>query len=146
SEFKTRIGVRFPSLVSDVWTSAEFPVQYIGVRRWREMFNAAGFVSDTGLPAPEKPLTVWRGAANGRGRGMSWTRDYDKAVWFASREALWGEHNPAVYEATVPPRAVLAMFMDPEGRKESEVVVNPFVRWPLKPVEYVANGHDGEFS
>jgi hypothetical protein len=52
---------------------------------------------------------------------MSWTLDVELARWFAERKALL--KPAAIYRATVPPSAVLALWLN--DRAEQEVVVNP---------------------
>jgi hypothetical protein len=109
-------------LLLGVWSGAEWPLALVGERRWVAMFKAA-----VGLPRPTDPLVIYRGAWRVRARGMSWTLDLERARWFARRETLMHpEWGAAVYEATVPPRAVLALIPDDDNsRGESEVVVNP---------------------
>jgi len=65
----------FQFLLTEAWTTAEEPVQTLGVRRRLKMFKAPGFVSDTGQSPPELPLVVWRGTSGGNLRRMSWTLD-----------------------------------------------------------------------
>lgn len=74
---------------------------------------------------PKGEITIWRGVNDpDDGRGISWTRDKDKAAWFAKRFARLNgkDKTPAVFEATVFPENVLACF---DGRGEQEVVVDP---------------------
>ena len=64
------------------------------------------------------PWTVYRGVA-GRGwkrrvRGISWTTDFDKAKWFATR---YGLAKPMVYEAEINDKHVLAYY-DKRGERE----------------------------
>lgn len=65
-------------------------------------------------------ITLYRGvtAYNKKyEKAMSWTRDYEKAKWFATRYGQNGE----VWRITVPKERVLACF---EQCSESEVVLN----------------------
>jgi hypothetical protein len=110
------------SLILPAWTMAEWPVRAIGEKAWLAMFKAAGFVSTDGSPPPTEPLTVWRGDT--KPRGMSWTLEREVADFHARRYNLMG-FPAVVYEATVPPRAVLGTDLEPEGRGEREVIVNP---------------------
>jgi hypothetical protein len=57
---------------------------------------------------------------------MAWSRDRDKAMWFARRWASTG-HVVHVYTVAAPPNAVLADIdtLEPDGRGEGEVVVDP---------------------
>ncbi len=108
-------------LIRPWWTLIEFPGN-LGTGRMVDLFQAAGFVSDQDdVTAPTEVLTVYRGVQGyGSPRGLSWTTDLDKAVWFARR---W-PYLPlgTVWAAEVPPKHVLGMF---HGREEAEVVVNP---------------------
>ena len=71
---------------------------------------------------PSGPLTVWRGAeARTEGKGMSWTFYADCAEQFAVANLVHEDDQPAVFRATIPGRAVLAVFCD---EREQEVVVN----------------------
>jgi hypothetical protein len=110
------------SLILPVWTMAESPVWPIGERAWLAMFKKAGFVSTDGSPPPTEPLTVWRGDT--KPRGMSWTLEQEVADFHAQRHIHRG-FPAVVYEATVPPRAVLGLDLQPDGRGEREVIVNP---------------------
>ncbi len=89
---------------------------------WRDLIRAEGFTRD-GVPAerPKKPLTLYRGAAVGRHRSLSWTTDRAVAMRWATSEGqkshvwrLW-----AIDEC--PPDAMLAMW---NGRHEAEVIVD----------------------
>ena len=134
------------AVILGVWELAEFPVR-IGERLWVGWFKEVGYVSD-GLPQPTEGITVWRGTSiASKGRGMSWTLDRDKVRWFAER---WSrtKHDAAVFEATIPPRAILGStgFSD-ESRGEREIIVNPnMLRGRAKPMVvdatvYDENGH-----
>jgi uncharacterized protein len=88
---------------------------------WLELFERAGYVSDTDEKL-EGVLSVYRGVAGKRHRrGLSWTLSLDRARWFARRYGHWFG-NPLVYEATVDARDVLAFIVD---RNEQQVVVHP---------------------
>jgi hypothetical protein len=75
-----------------------------------------------GDPLPgNEPFTVFRGVA-GRGskrrlRGISWTADREKAIWFAKRFVEMGLVQPAVYQAVIPIANVYAYH---NGRNEQE--------------------------
>jgi UDP-glucose 6-dehydrogenase len=53
---------------------------------------------------------------------MSWTFYADCAEQFAVANLVHEDDQPAVFRATIPGRAVLAVFCD---EREQEVVVNP---------------------
>lgn len=72
------------------------------------------------LPGPG-PFTLYRGVAGGgrarRIRGISWTRSFERAKWFAK----WFERaDPAVFTVTVERSAVLAYT---NARTEDEFIV-----------------------
>ncbi len=104
----------FPELLGQAWTDVELPHQTN--KDWLVRgFKRAGFLSDTDMPKPEHPLTIFRG---GNRTGLSWTMSLDKAVWFAQR---WPDKYTELWQATIRPQGVLAVFHE---RGESEVVVN----------------------
>ncbi len=72
------------------------------------------------LPGPG-PFVVFRGVA-GRGakrhlRGISWTADRDKAIWFAKRFAVTGIEGPTVFQTEIEAARVYAYT---NGRSEQE--------------------------
>ena len=91
-----------------------------------------GRLRAAGAPLPgHGPYTLYRGVA-GRGRarriyGVSWTTALSIAQWFADRAAEWRLADPAVYEITVPKRAVLA-YLDERQEREMLVLVPRTVR------------------
>lgn len=89
---------------------------------WAELFETAGFVTDTpGYVRPASPLAIYRGARLGGERGWSWSTDRDVAAWFARREHDCG--TPAVLlRATIAPEYILGVFND---RNEAEVLIDP---------------------
>ncbi len=119
-----------PPVVADVWSSAEWPTQSLTVREWVRFFRLAAY------PAPARPLTVYRGTTAGRRRGMSWTTDLEQARLFADAFVLMGRIAEVV-SVIAPPEAVLAAMdeVEPEGRKEHEVVVDPGLLPPVRRLE-----------
>lgn len=113
-------------LICEVWEEAEWPVAALGERRWLEMFKETGFVT-TGPERPDSEALAYRGApVDTKGRGMSWSVDRERAEWFATRWARNFDVPAAVYRATLPPRAILALVgFDDGSRHEKEFVVNP---------------------
>jgi hypothetical protein len=109
-------------LVTLVWQDTEFPHKY-GPGRVVTLFNLAGAPFTDGPALPTEPITIYRGVLEpyGTPRGVSWTQSYGRALWFANRFSAVGG-NPLVYQATVTPDGILAVF---DGRREDEVVVNP---------------------
>src|SRR6266851_4461812 len=112
---------RLRNLLAAWWDDTEFPSNF-GVHEIVRMFRGAGFVSDDPeLTAPTEIMEVYRGAEPRRRRGLSWTRDLERAKWFAQRWNILGRPGQ-VYAAGVSTRNVLGMFTQ---RGESEVVVSP---------------------
>lgn len=68
--------------------------------RWVEMFRRAGFFSLNGAWAPTEPVRLYRGAADGHERGMSWT----------TSPAIARRFDAALWTCLAPPSAVLAIF------------------------------------
>jgi hypothetical protein len=58
---------------------------------------------------------------------MSWTTDQATAQWFAERLTGSTGQPSFVYHTIIDPSGVLAKIdeLDPSGRRESEIVVNP---------------------
>jgi hypothetical protein len=83
-----------------------------------------------GDPLPDgERFTIYQGVA-GRGRarridGLLWTRDLERARWFANWYAnRFSLHHPAVFALEVARADVLA-YMHESGRKEQEFIVIP---------------------
>ncbi len=88
-----------------------------------EIADRAALLAE-GEPLPGVgPFTVYRGVAgNGaqrRLRGLSWTADKEKAIWFAERYHKHGVSDPAVFQAEIP--AALVYAYD-NGREEQEFI------------------------
>jgi hypothetical protein len=90
------------------------------MRRWLGYFKWTGYVSEGGIPQPTTELEVYRGAAPKMARRMSWTTSREKADGFAQSQP-----HGALFQATIPPSAALAMLDHREGRNQDEVIVNP---------------------
>jgi hypothetical protein len=111
-----------------VWEGAEFPARALGFRQWVDWFREVGFIDttdDTGR-LPTSPVRAWRGSPWGQRRGMSWTVDRERATWFADRSAERFGRPAHVFEVEIPPAAILVLNLGVEGRKEMEVIVDPF--------------------
>lgn len=120
------------------WFHNKDPMRSLGQRKWLRLVKAAGFIAmgydkwvsegnerefafELLWDQPTELVTVWRGAALDRGRGMSWTVHRECAAEFAEAASRLG-FEAGVFRAVVSPRAVLACFGD---EREQEVVVNP---------------------
>lgn len=67
-------------------------------------------------------VTLYRGVTSynkKNKKALSWTLDYKKALWFATRYTS-NEHE--IWEITVPKKSVLCYF---DSRGEKEVIINP---------------------
>jgi hypothetical protein len=96
--------------IQEWWTDTEFPSQQ--KQTWRKIFRF--------LPRNcrnTEPVEVWRGGLTWR--GFSWTRDQDKAKWFAQRFNAIRSGN-LVWHARVNPQRIL---FETNDRNESEAVV-----------------------
>lgn len=103
------------------WRIPEWPEANGGTDAWRLAWQLAGYCADDDVPQPTKPTTLWRGAIPRHKRGMAWTGDRDKAVWFRDRFGTSLGGVPRLYEATVDPSRVYARLV---GRHEDEYVVD----------------------
>ena len=117
----------FSEALADVWTLVEFPNIDVNVskREFMQFFRRAHkeWVMDEDeykfyKELPEE-ITVYRGTGKGARHllGLSWTLDYDKAKWFATR---WNKKG-VVYKGKIRKKDVLAYF---SRRSESEVVID----------------------
>jgi hypothetical protein len=144
AEFLYRLGSCYPDpiywqLVSTAWQSLE--VIHPSRKLWLEILYDLRRGGREHLMEPEEHavynslptrVRIWRGCGELKAaRGMSWTLDREKAVWFASYAcgtrrsyATFGREGtqPILVEGTVHKHDVLAFF---NGRKESEIVVDP---------------------
>jgi hypothetical protein len=102
-------------LLTEWWTDTEIPSQF-GYTNLLRLFKAAGFVTD----GPEKPterIWLYRGCKKKHKRGISWTRDINKAKFFSQRLNFNGQ----IWSIYAEPEIVMACF---DGRGEKEVVLN----------------------
>lgn len=110
-------------LLADNWEHGGYAADIsLEEREWLELFETAGFVTDTpGYVRPTAPLAIYRGTRLGGERGWSWSTDRDVAAWFARRIHDLGA--PAVLlSATISPEYVRGAF---NGRDEAEVLIDP---------------------
>ncbi len=134
-ELRTNFSDFSRLVLPTVWRRAEWPT--VAVRPmhvWTGWFRSAGYLTDfeDPIPAPTCPLTIYRGATWPGRRGMSWTTDHDRAVWFANRFSRFagsrGFQIAYLFCTTVEPDAILAMFRG----DEAEVVIDPKYLPPLR--------------
>ncbi len=111
----------------DAWITAEWPTLSIPWEIWLIFFKQTGFISDNpDIKKPLQPLTIYRGAAKHKKKGMSWTQDKELAVWFANRFKAIGKSY--LYTTDIEPDYILAIITgetDLCRSGESEVIVNP---------------------
>lgn len=108
-----------------VWAPAVNPCWLLSVQRWRVMWHAAGYSEDgVRMPRPDgKPIRVFRGAAPGYERGLSWTVQH----WVARayREGSESCGVPAkVWMVDLPAGRVLARLRGPSLFSEHELVAD----------------------
>ena len=102
-----------------VWCGTEMPLGQMEEGDdsrdiWVDLFQNAGFLTDTDCPPPETGMTIYRG---GHPEGMSWSLNRVTAEWFSQRG------HRAVYSAVIPAGGILAVFIN--TRSEAEIVVDP---------------------
>lgn len=116
-------------IVGDVWTDSENVWQ--NEQEWIDAFDQARAGRDhvmdgddrnrEAMAALPERVTVYRGFhRDGRDEGLAWTRDRERAEWFARR--LCVDETPRVVTGVVERENVIACF---EDRQEAEVVVLP---------------------
>jgi len=118
-----------PDLVSEVWIDSENIWQH--KQTWQTIWKALPdphMTMDDNERAvynlmPDK-ISIHRGIRH-KGhnrRGMSWTRDKERASWFANRWKGQKGLQPVVLSTEVKKKDILAYF---NGRGEEEVVIMP---------------------
>ncbi len=124
-----RSGMKDPhELIASVWIDSENIWQHKSewLLIWKDLANPH-LVMDanerTVFDYMPETLTIFRGIRHRTHwlKGLSWTRDKERAVWFAHRLAT-KKNRPVVVEAKVNKADVLAFF---NGRNEEEIVVLP---------------------
>lgn len=120
--FKVIDDATITAVTSDVWSSAEYPQDWLSQADWLDLFDVAGFTID-GCRAnrPKKPVTLWRGCVPRLRRRMSWTSDQELAEKFASA-GFRGRPAGGVYRTTASPQAIFCI--NHASRDESEYVIN----------------------
>ncbi|WP_447587945.1 hypothetical protein [Microbacterium lacticum] len=95
-----------------------------------ELFELAGvdekhYLHETALrdrAALPETARVFRAAAEGHEYGLSWTTNFERAHWFATRLGAIAGHRHRIFEVDAPRDAVLAHFH--ETRSENELVID----------------------
>ena len=134
-----RRGVTDPKLITSVWIDSENLWQHRTLWKliWASMPDPHA-VMDTNEKTvydmmPNK-VELHRGIRHKRHnrRGMSWTRDKERASWFANRYKGQKGLEPVVLSCVVPKKNILAFF---NGRGEEECVIMPH-KLPRKITEF----------
>lgn len=119
----------FSKILGDAWMRSEYPgfdpdvSQQEQLAMFRDADPAVLMDEDEyeRFCSLEEPVTVYRGVTSYNAdhvKALSWTLNYDTAIWFAHR---FGETG-TVYEAQIAKTHILAYL---NGRNEQEVVVDP---------------------
>ena len=119
----------FSDLLSDIWTQTEFPHMY-GVKFLISLFDDSKrelLMSEDELNVYDKlpmMVDVYRGIQDIGSkkktiRGLSWSLDKEKALWFSKRFSGSGK----LYKGIIYKDNIYAYF---NGRKEEEIVLNPY--------------------
>jgi len=114
--------------IASTWTDSENIFQHRAswLEIWTGLLNPHGTMTEdeqARYDALPETVTIHRGIRGRRlsRRGLSWTLDYERAVWFAKRFTK-KEHQPVVLTAQVKKDKILTLF---DCRQESEVVILP---------------------
>lgn len=121
--------------LSDAWTSAEFPSRVLSNFLWEGLFQEVGFIeNEMRADVPAAVPVLYRATvvdpADDEGRlvaGMSWTDDFDTALWFHRRNELFGFEAVLIGLENPMPGAVLARFHGEESGNEDEWVLSATV-------------------
>lgn len=112
-------------LVGDVWIDSENIWQHKAEWNliWRSLKDPQAVMSaeeKTRFDHLPDEVTIWRGVRHRTHwlKGLSWTMDKERAVWFAHRLAT-KKNRPVVVKGLVAKSRILSYF---DGRNESEVV------------------------
>jgi hypothetical protein len=105
-------------VIAEIWRHAACPEAAIGTDNWVRLFRSAGYVTDSGIPAPTASLPIYRCAMPGYERGMAWTSEIAVA-----RHMLNHQFGPTLLLTTIiPPEGVLARLSE---ETEKEIIVDP---------------------
>jgi hypothetical protein len=113
-------------LVGAVWIDSENIRQHFA--GWQRLWSAPTVLKHECMTSEERAVLeamsssfpIWRGLGfRGRVRGLSWTLDRDKAIWFAQRYGSPGSGK--LIHAEVEWHNVHAFF---QGRRESEIIAS----------------------
>lgn len=121
--------------LEQAWTLPEFPTDLVDLDAWAELFGECGFIdNDQVAKIPEPVPTLYRSAAKEFRHGMSWTDNYEKAIWFDNRNLRWG-FETVMLKLTPDRFDVLAHFHGEGTRNEDEWVVHPAATYNAEQIE-----------
>lgn len=121
----------FSKVLADAYINSENPNQDKNVsvnvlKKWfiradkKFLMNEKEYQKYCNLP---DQITVYRGIReNGKTNGLSWTTDYEQAVWFSKRFSGHDKADGKVLVATISKEQVFACF---DGRGENEIICQP---------------------
>ena len=121
----------FSKILADAYIHSENPnrdknVSVSVLKKWfhkadkKFLMNEKEYQKYCNLP---DQITVYRGIReNGKTNGLSWTTDYEQAVWFSKRFSHCDKADGKVLVATISKEHVFACF---DGRGENEIICQP---------------------
>lgn len=118
--------IEYNELLRHCWVSVEYPHQN-GIQELVKLFSKCKwqYIMDKDeikfIESLSEPVTIYRGTQSDKApiKGLAWSIDKEKALWFSKRFDLGGK----VYTAEIP-RGGIYFYTDERGEKE--VVINPY--------------------
>jgi hypothetical protein len=101
------------------WVETEWPCHELAAEHWIDLFRSFD------LPQVSSPIEVWRAQLRGQPIGLAWTRDPERAAWFAERSNQMLLMEADILHGSAPRGQVLAVIDGPE----QEIVIDPLVRF-----------------
>lgn len=125
-DFVCNVDARWFEVAGEVWVDCEGPGR--NAQMWRDAVFGSSSINKYMLMDEEEfdefsnikePVTIYRGADSKihARRGLSWTTDRKRAIWFARR---YSPKHPWLATATVKRNKIAAVFL---RRGEKEIVV-----------------------
>lgn len=116
------------TVLGAVWVHTESP--WVNRKLFLELFSGTRPHRDHLMEPDERKafkklpeqLTIYRGFGGSRGKGLSWTLDRDKAIWFAKRFHEVHGKPGRVIEGNAQKSDAFAYFT---RREEAEIVIDP---------------------
>ena len=123
--------VEAASIVPAMWGAVHFPMLYLTMDEWLELWDHAR----PHLPRPASALRLYRGAEPGNERSLAWSASYGVAA-AAISETMGRGSDARVWVAEVPASAIIC-DMDAALRDRNlastmdEFIVDPRATWEL---------------